>query len=54
VAKKSVCFDSYVPEPVAAKLREFANIANLVAEYFSGDAVNVCLWFELANLLVEL
>lgn len=49
VAKSSVRFDSHIPEPVAVRLREFANIANLVAEYFSGDAVKVGLWFELAN-----
>jgi hypothetical protein len=49
VAKSSVRFDSHIPEPVAVRLRELANIANLVAEYFSGDAVKVGLWFELAN-----
>ncbi len=49
VAKSSVRFDSHIPEPVAERLREFANIANLVAEYFSGDATKVGLWFELAN-----
>jgi hypothetical protein len=49
VAKASVRFDSHIPEPVAVRLREFANIANLVAEYFSGDAIKVGLWFELAN-----
>lgn len=49
IAKASVRFDSHIPEPVAARLREFANIANLVAEYFSGDATKVGLWFELAN-----
>ena len=49
VAKSSVRFDVHIPEPVAVRLREFANIANLIAEYFSGDAVKVGLWFELAN-----
>ena len=37
------------PEPVAPRLREIANIANLVAEFFAGDAQKVGLWFEIAN-----
>jgi hypothetical protein len=49
VAKSSVRFDLNIPLPVAERLREFANIANLVAEYFNGDAHKVALWFELAN-----
>jgi hypothetical protein len=34
---------------VAERLRELANIANLVAEYFEGDVQKVGLWFELQN-----
>jgi hypothetical protein len=49
VAKSSVRFDAHIPEPVAARLREIANIANLVAEFFGGDARKVGLWFEIAN-----
>jgi hypothetical protein len=49
VAKSSVRFDAHIPEPVAERLREIANIANLVAEFFSGDAQKVALWFEIAN-----
>jgi hypothetical protein len=49
VAKSSVRFDLNIPLPVAERLREFANIANLVAEYFNGDPHKVGLWFELAN-----
>jgi hypothetical protein len=49
VAKSSVRFDAHIPEPVAERLREIANIANLVAEFFAGDAQKVGLWFELAN-----
>jgi len=51
VAKSSVRFDSHIPEPVAERLREIANIANLVAEFFEGDAQKVGLWFEIANPL---
>lgn len=49
VAKSSVRFDSHIPEPVAVRLREIANIANLVGEFFAGDAQKVGLWFEIAN-----
>lgn len=49
VAKSSVRFDANIPEPVAQRLREIANIANLVAEFFDGDAQKVGLWFEIAN-----
>jgi len=49
VAKSCVRFDAHIPEPVAERLREIANIANLVAEFFAGDAQKVALWFEIAN-----
>ena len=49
VAKASVRFDEAIPTAVAERLREIANIANLVAEYFNGDAQKVGLWFELPN-----
>lgn len=49
VAKSSVRFDAHIPEPVAERLREIANIANLVAEFFNGDAQKTALWFEIAN-----
>lgn len=49
VARSSVRFDAAIPVAVAERLREIANIANLVAEYFGGDASKVSLWFELPN-----
>lgn len=49
VAKSSVRFDQHIPSEVAERLREYANIANLVAEFFGGDVQKVALWFELAN-----
>lgn len=49
VAKSSVRFDANIPVPVAERLREIANIANLVAEFFNGNAQKVGLWFELPN-----
>lgn len=49
VAKSSVRFDEHIPEPVAVALREIANIANLVAEFFADEPHKVKLWFEIAN-----
>ena len=49
VSISSVRFDVNIPLPVAERLHELANIANLVAEFFKGDAHRVGLWFELAN-----
>jgi hypothetical protein len=49
VAGSSVRFDAHIPEPVAERLREIANIANLVGEFFAGDERKVALWFEIAN-----
>jgi hypothetical protein len=49
VSKSSVRFDDNIPEAVALRLREIANIANLVAEFFGGNATKVGLWFELPN-----
>jgi hypothetical protein len=49
VARSSVRFDDAIPAAVAERLREIANIANLVAQYFDGDASKVSLWFELPN-----
>lgn len=49
VAKSSVRYDESIPASVAERLREIANIANLVAEFFEGDVHKVGLWFELPN-----
>lgn len=49
VAKSSVRYDEAIPASVAERLREIANIANLVAEFFKGDGRKVGLWFELPN-----
>jgi hypothetical protein len=49
VTNSSVRFDADIPVPVAEYLREVANTANLVAEFFEGDSQKVGLWFELSN-----
>lgn len=49
VSKSSVHFDDTIPAATALRLRQIANIANLVAEFFDGDIHKVALWFELPN-----
>lgn len=49
VSASSVRFDAKIPQPVAERLSEIANIANLVAEFFNADAKKVELWFRLPN-----
>lgn len=49
VSLTSVRFDENIPQAVAERLREIANIANLVGEFFEGDVHKVSLWFELTN-----
>ena len=50
VTKSSVRFDADIPVPIAEYLRELANTANLVAEFFEGDSQKVGLWFERDSL----
>ena len=42
-------FASSISAAVDRSPKYIANIANLVAEYFDGDAQKVALWFELRN-----
>lgn len=49
VARSSVRFDDKIPQAVATRLLELANIANLVAEYFQGNGQKAELWFRLPN-----
>jgi hypothetical protein len=51
VAPASVRFDQKMPREVADRLLEIANIAQLVAQYFQGDAVKTALWFRTKNSL---
>jgi len=52
VKKASVRYDDQIPHAVRQRLSEIANIANLVGDYFQGDARKVGLWFQLANPLL--
>ncbi len=49
VSLSSVRFDQSIPLTVAERLREVANIANLVGEFFKGDERKVGRWFEVLN-----
>src|SRR5262249_23153749 len=49
VQKKSVRFDSRIPDDLKTRLDEIANICSLVAIYFQGDAYKTALWFNTQN-----
>ena len=49
VGQSSVRFDDKIPADLAQRLTEIANIANLVADAFSGDAEKTALWFQTPN-----
>lgn len=49
VAPSSVRWDEHVPSEVRERFREWANLLNLVAEFFEGDTKKTALWFTLPN-----
>ena len=49
VAPASVRFDHKIPQELAERLEEIANIANRVAALFEGDVQKTALWFRTAN-----
>jgi hypothetical protein len=49
VKKTAVRLEGAIPGDLAQRLREIANIANLVAEFFGGDVVRTAAWFHAAN-----
>ena len=49
VAPSSVRWDEQVPAEVRERFREWANLLNLVAQFFEGDAKKTVLWFTLPN-----
>jgi hypothetical protein len=49
VAKSSVRYDAKIPQELADRLEEIANIANRVAALFDGDLHKTALWFRTAN-----
>jgi len=49
VAKSTVRYDEKAPEAVVERLEEIANIINMVAGVFNGDAAKTSLWFKTKN-----
>ena len=49
VSLSSVRFDGDIPHDVQERLEEIANICNLVAGFFGGDAQKTALWFRTKN-----
>ncbi|HVC09526.1 MAG TPA: hypothetical protein VNH15_06270 [Elusimicrobiota bacterium] len=45
----SVRWDERMPMEVKERFREWANLLNLVAEFFDGDVRKTVLWFTLPN-----
>jgi len=49
---KSIRFDERIPLEVQERMREWANVLNLVAEHFNGDAIKTALWLTTPNPLL--
>jgi hypothetical protein len=49
VATSSVRYDRKIPQELADRLEEIANIANRVAALFNGDVPKTALWFRTPN-----
>lgn len=49
VKKSSVRLDSRIPADLRERLEEIANVCNLVAAHFNGDAAKTALWFKTLN-----
>lgn len=49
VSKASVRYDEATPRAVRDRLEEIANVANMVASIFDGDAAKTALWFRTRN-----
>jgi hypothetical protein len=52
VAPASVRYDHKIPKEVAERLAEIANICELVAQHFEGNAQKTALWFKTRNPLL--
>jgi uncharacterized protein (DUF2384 family) len=49
VPSNSVRYDERMPQILKDRLREWANLFNLVAQFFEGDAIKTALWFKTTN-----
>ena len=49
VPQSSIRYDERMPQILKDRLREWANLFNLVAQFFKGDAEKTALWFKTTN-----
>lgn len=49
VPSSSIRYDERMPQILKDRLREWANLLNLVAQFFEGDAIKTALWFKTSN-----
>lgn len=49
IPSSSVRYDDRMPQILKDRLREWANLFNLVAQFFDGDPIKTVLWFKAAN-----
>lgn len=49
VSSNSIRYDDRMPQILKDRLREWANLFNLVAQFFEGDAIKTAFWFKTPN-----
>ena len=49
VPQSSIRYDERMPQILKDRLREWANLLNLVAQFFEGDVAKTTLWFKTSN-----
>ena len=49
VPSSSVRYDERMPQILKDRLKEWANLFNLVAQFFEGDPIKTALWFKTTN-----
>lgn len=52
VPKGTITYDKKMPKEVSDRLREIANVCELVAEHFDGDKEKTLRWFQVKNPLL--
>lgn len=49
ISSTSIRYDARMPQILKDRLREWANLLNLVAQFFEGDVAKTALWFKTPN-----
>src|SRR3989338_10160958 len=52
ISLSSVRYDEKIPVQLRERMREWANLLNLVAEHFQWDGTKTALWFTMPNPLL--